>query len=51
MATGREFSPPEIYTGMGVVCVPVFYIAGAGSTIFWIIGNERTCTCRYGIGD
>ena len=35
---GREFSPVELYIVIGVLGIPVFYIAGAGSTIFWIIG-------------
>lgn len=37
-AIGRSFSPTEIYTALGIIAIPVFYIVGAGSTIFWIIG-------------
>ena len=33
-----------------MVCVPVFYIAGAGSTIFWIIGNGIAMGTSIGMG-
>lgn len=35
---GRETSAAEVYLVVGVVMIPVLYFAGAGSTVFWIIG-------------
>ena len=29
-----------MYTALGIIAIPVFYIAGAGSTIFWIVGKS-----------
>ena len=31
---------------MGVVMIPVLYFAGAGGTVFWIIGEDRTQPAR-----
>ena len=46
---GREFSPAELYTALGVISVPVFYIVGAGSAIFWIIGASVVITLLHAI--
>lgn len=35
---GRDTSSKELYALLGVIAVPLFYFAGAGSTVFWIIG-------------
>jgi hypothetical protein len=35
---GRETSAMEMYMVVGVIMIPVLYFAGAGSTVFWIIG-------------
>ena len=36
---GRDTSPKEVYMVLGIVMVPIFYFAGAGSAVFWIIGE------------
>lgn len=38
-SSGRETSAAEVYLVVGVVMIPVLYFAGAGSTVFWIIGT------------
>ena len=35
---GREFSPKELYILVVLISLPLLYFAGAGSTVFWIIG-------------
>lgn len=35
---GRDTSAKELYLAIVLICIPLFYIAGAGSTVFWIIG-------------
>jgi hypothetical protein len=35
---GRETGAMEVYLVVGVIMIPVLYFAGAGSTVFWIIG-------------
>ena len=36
--TGRDTSAKEMYAMVVLVCIPLFYFAGAGSVVFWIIG-------------
>jgi len=35
---GREISPAYQYAAVAVLSFPLFYMAGAGTTIFWVIG-------------
>ena len=39
---GRETSPKELYAVVAVIAIPFFYFAGAGSTVFWIVGTVTT---------
>ena len=41
---GRETSAKELYLVTGLVCIPLFYLAGAGSAVFWIIGMHNIYT-------
>lgn len=35
---GRELSLVEQYTAVGILSIPIFWMAGAGSAVFWVIG-------------
>ncbi|XP_046853439.1 prenylated Rab acceptor protein 1-like [Xenia sp. Carnegie-2017] len=35
---GREFSLAEQYGLVALICLPLFFLASAGSTVFWILG-------------
>jgi len=35
---GREISPAYQYAAVAILSFPLFYAAGAGTTIFWVIG-------------
>ncbi|KAB7501968.1 Prenylated Rab acceptor protein 1, partial [Armadillidium nasatum] len=35
---GHELTLPQQYIGIGVISVPIFYLAGATTAIFWVIG-------------
>ncbi|XP_064650608.1 prenylated Rab acceptor protein 1-like [Lineus longissimus] len=35
---GRDLTLAQQYAAVGVISIPVFWIAGAGSVIFWLIG-------------
>lgn len=43
---GRETSAMEVYLVLGVVMIPVLYFAGAGGTVFWIIGEGMAWPVR-----
>ena len=59
LCTGRETSPKELYALTALIAVPLFYFGGAGSAVFWIIGEHyvivsmqkagsvETCTVTY----
>ena len=47
---GRETSPKELYALMALIAVPLFYFGGAGSAVFWIIGQYKYYY-RKGIAD
>ena len=36
--TGRELSLAQQYAVVGVCSFPLFWLAGAGSAVFWVIG-------------
>ena len=36
----------EVYLVLGVVMIPVLYFAGAGGTVFWIIGEGTAWPVR-----
>ena len=37
---GRELSLAQQYSAVGVLSFPIFWVAGAGSAVFWVIGTE-----------
>lgn len=37
--SGRQFSLAEQYGLIALICLPLFFLASAGSTVFWIIGK------------
>ena len=39
LVSGRELSLAQQYAGVGALSFPLFWIAGAGSAVFWIIGK------------
>lgn len=38
---GREVSPAHQYALAGAVSFPFFWLAGAGSAVFWVLGKYR----------
>lgn len=38
---GREVSPAHQYALAGGVSFPFFWLAGAGSAVFWVLGEYR----------
>lgn len=43
---GREVSPAHQYALAGGVSFPFFWLAGAGSAVFWVLGEYRVCVGR-----
>jgi hypothetical protein len=43
---GKEMTLAQVYTALGLISIPVFLIAGAGSAVFWIIGFYFKIYCR-----
>ena len=39
IVAGHELSLAHQYAAVGVLSLPVFYIAGAGAVIFWVLGT------------
>ena len=44
---GREFSVTEQYGLVVLISLPLFFLAGAGSTVFWIIGMSLFVICLH----
>lgn len=42
---GHEVSLAHQYAAVGVFSLPVFYIAGAGAVLFWVLGIIPTFFC------
>ena len=42
LCPGRETSPKELYAVTALIAIPLFYFGGAGSAVFWIIGEQVT---------
>lgn len=40
---GKEVSLAQQYAAVGVLSFPLFWIAGAGSAVFWVIGASLFC--------
>lgn len=40
---GKEISLVQQYAAVGVLSFPLFWIAGAGSAVFWVIGASLFC--------
>ena len=36
---GRELSLAQQYGAVGILSFPLFWVAGAGSVVFWVIGK------------
>ena len=55
VSVGREVSLAQQYVLVAVCCFPLFWVAGAGSAVFWILGefclwvyiDERVCVGLY----
>lgn len=41
LSPGREVSPAHQYALAGAVSFPFFWLAGAGSAVFWVLGKYR----------
>lgn len=48
---GREVSPAHQYAMAGAVSFPFFWLAGAGSAVFWVLGKYRVWVVGVGSGD
>lgn len=40
---GKELSLAQQYAAVGVLSFPLFWVAGAGSAVFWVIGASLFC--------
>lgn len=47
---GREVSPAHQYALAGAVSFPFFWLAGAGSAVFWVLGEYRVRGAGVGGG-
>ena len=41
---GHEVPLAHQYAAVGLLSLPVFYIAGAGAALFWVLGKHNICT-------
>lgn len=48
--TGREVSPAHQYALAGGVSFPFFWLAGAGSAVFWVLGEYRVWAALWAVG-
>ena len=39
MCVGKEVTVTHQYAAVGLLAFPLFWIAGAGSAVFWVIGE------------
>lgn len=47
---GREVSPAHQYALAGGVSFPFFWLAGAGSAVFWVLGEYRVWAAVWVVG-
>lgn len=40
--TGKELTVPHQMSLAGAVSLPVFWLAGAGAAVFWVLGKQKT---------
>ena len=45
--TGREFTVAQQYGGVALLAFPLFWLAGAGSVIFWVIGASLVAVLAH----
>lgn len=50
LPTGREVTPAHQYALAGAVSFPFFWLAGAGSAVFWVLGEYRVWVVGVGGG-
>lgn len=48
---GREVTPAHQYALAGGVSFPFFWLAGAGSAVFWVLGEYRLWVAQAGGGE
>jgi PRA1 family protein 1 len=46
---GREIQLAQLYCVVGIISIPLFLLAGAGSAVFWIIGASVVCIVLHAI--
>lgn len=46
-SAGRELTVPHQMSLAGAVSIPVFWLAGAGAAVFWVLGNPNSTTCSF----
>lgn len=39
--TGKELTVPHQMSLAGAVSLPVFWLAGAGAAVFWVLGKNK----------
>lgn len=44
---GKEVSLAQQYAAVGVLSFPLFWVAGAGSAVFWVIGASLFCVLLH----
>ena len=42
-ASGKELTVPHQMSLAGGISLPVFWLAGAGAALFWILGKRCNC--------
>lgn len=40
--TGKELTVPHQMSLAGAVSLPVFWLAGAGAAVFWVLGKQKS---------
>lgn len=45
--TGKELTVPHQMSLAGAVSLPVFWLAGAGAAVFWVLGKQKSHYCVY----
>lgn len=43
--TGKELTVPHQMSLAGAVSLPVFWLAGAGAAVFWVLGKQKSHYC------
>lgn len=45
--TGRELTVPHQMSLAGAVSLPVFWLAGAGAAVFWVLGKQNSRDLQF----